>query len=593
MTRSLELARSTVRSMLSRRRFLTLSAGGLIAVEALAVACQSAAAPSAPASATTAPAAPAAASTTAPAVQPTAAGSAAASGAPTALAPAATNAPAAAAQSGGTLVVVSNSEPNPLEPSLNPGLDTSRYLNDVYDRLLDYDLTVEADTPPVKPSLATDWSVSDDGLTYTFKLRPNVAFHDGTPFDAAAAKFNIDRVTQPNFEYYFERGAGASKSVWGRVSATSAPDPMTLVVQLSQPYASFTDALALSYGSMASPTVIQANGNDNYPAHASGTGPFKFVEQDQGVKLVLARNDSFWGGAPPLEQVVVRPISEITAAVSALTAGEVQLISGVTPDLLDSLKSHSDLTIKLANIPQTYAWNFNVTEPPFNDKRVRQAMNYAIDRDTYANAIMKGLAKPSTSVFGPGMAGYDPSFQMYSYDPDKAKSLLQEAGVGSGLSFKIQTAKAQGMDDVALFVKDNLSKIGVNVDVELFDFPTILANANKSGTTPGVAAIGWSWIADPAFNFDRFFTSSFGPPNGVNFGFYSNPAVDAAIADAGNTADRAQRLKKYQDLNRMVTEDAAWLFLYHPIEARVATSKLNWTSANSTIFTLRNAAFKA
>jgi peptide/nickel transport system substrate-binding protein len=585
MTRSPEPARSSIRSRLSRRRFLTLSAAGLVAVEALAVACQSAAAPTAPASATTPPAAPASAPTTAPAAKPT-------------VAPAAgpTTAPAAAATTaksgGGTLVVVSNSEPNPLEPSLNPGIDTSRYINDVYDRLVDYDLTVEADSPPVKPSLATEWSPSNDGLTYTFKLRPNVTFHDGTPFDAAAAKFNIDRVTQPNFEYYFERGAGASKSVWGKVSATTAPDPMTLVAQLSQPNASFVDALALTYGSMASPTAIKANGNDNYPAHAAGTGPFKFVQQDQGVKMVLARNDSFWGGAPPLEQVLVRPISEITAAVSALVAGEVQLISGVTPDLLASLKSHNDLTIKLANIPQTYAWNFNVTEPPFNDKRVRQAMNYAIDRDTFANTIMKGLAKPSTSVFGPGMAGYDASFQMYGYDPDKAKSLLQEAGVGSGLSFKIQTAKAQGMDNVALFVKDNLSKIGVNVDVELFDFPTILANANKSGTTPGVAAIGWSWIADPAFNFDRFFTSTFGPPNGVNFGFYSNPAVDAGIAEAGKTVDRAQRLKKYQDLNRMVTEDAAWLFLYHPIEARVATSKLDWTSANSTIFTLRNAAFK-
>ncbi len=591
MSRFPDLARSPLRAALSRRRFLTLSAGGLVAVQALAVACQSAA-PAAPASATTAPSsANPAAPTTAAAAKPTVGNAAPATGASSA-STAASGAASGGAPGGPTLVVVSNSEPNPLEPSLNPGLDTSRYVNDVYDRLLDYDLTVEADTPPVKPSLATDWTVSDDGLTYTFTLRPNVTFHDGTPFDAAAAKFNIDRVTQPSFEYYFERGAGASKSVWGRVSSANAPDPTTLVVQLSQPYASFTDALALTYGSMASPTAIKANGNDNYPPHASGTGPFKFVQQDQGVKMVLARNESYWGGAPPLGQVVVRPIAEITAAVSALVAGEVQLVSGVTPDLLASLKSHNDLAVKLANIPQTYAWNFNVTEPPFNDKRVRQAMNYAIDRDTYANAIMKGLAKPATSAFGPGMAGYDPSLQMYSYDPDKAKALLQEAGVGSGLSFKIQTAKAQGMDDVALFVKDNLAKIGVNVDVELFDFPTILANANKSGTTPGVAAIGWSWIADPAFNFDRFFTSSFGPPNGVNFGFYSNPAVDAGIADAGKTADRVQRLKKYQDLNRMVTEDAAWLFLYHPIEARVATSKLDWTSANSTIFTLRNAALK-
>jgi peptide/nickel transport system substrate-binding protein len=565
MSRSTGSSTSTDRSAPTRRRFLALS-GGLVAVQALLAACQSPAP-----SGTAAP-------TTAPAAKPTTASGAAAS---------------TSGGGGSTLIVVSNSEPNPLETALNPGLDTSRYVNDVYDRLIDYDLTVEADSPPLKPSLATEWSASSDGLKYTFKMRPNVTFHDGTPWDAAAAKFNIDRVTQSNFEFYFDKGAGASKSVWGRVSATNAPDPMTLEVQLSSPYASFTDGLALTYGSMASPTAIKANGNDNYPAHASGTGPFKFVQRDQGVKMVLAKNASYWGGAPAVDQVIVRPISEITAAVSALLAGEVQMISGVTADLVDSLKSRPDLTVKLANVPQTYAWNFNVKEPPFNDKRIRQALNYAIDRDTYANVIMKGLAKPATSVFGPGMAGYDPSFKMYSYDPDKAKSLLQAAGVGSGLSFKIQTAKAQGMDQVALFVKDNLAKIGVNVEVELFDFPTILANANKSGTLPGVAAIGWSWIADPSFNFDRFFTSSFGPPNGVNFGFYGNSEVDQAIADAGKTQDRNERLKKYQALNRTVTEDAAWLFLYHPVEARVATNKLNWSSANSTIFTLRNAAFKA
>jgi peptide/nickel transport system substrate-binding protein len=587
MTRSSDSSGPTGQSALTRRRFLALTAGGLVAVEALVVACQSAATPLAP----TAPAA--AAPTTAPASKPTAASGASAA-APAAAPTTAAAVPAAppAGAAGGTLIVVSNSEPNPLEPSLNPGLDTSRYVNDVYDRLIDYNLTVEADTPPLQPSLATEWSTSNDGLTYTFKLRPGVTFHDGTPFDAAAAKFNIDRITQPNSEFYFERGAGASKSVWGRVSATNAPDPTTLEVQLSQPYASFTDALALTYGSFASPTAIKANGNDNYPAHPSGTGPFKFVQQDQGVKMVLAKNASYWGGPPPLDQVIVRPISEITAAVSALLAGEVQMISGVSADLLESLKSRTDLTIKLASVPQTYAWNFNVKEAPFTDKRVRQALNYAVDRDTYANVIMKGLAKPATSVFGPGMAGYDPSFQMYNYDPDKARALLQEAGLGSGFSFKIQTAKAQGMDQVALFVKDNLAKIGVNVDVELFDFPTILGNANKTGTLTGVGAIGWSWIADPTFNFDRFFTSTFGPPNGVNFGFYGNPTVDQAIADAGKTTDRQQRLKKYQDLNRTVTEDGAWLFLYHPVEARVATSKLSWSSANSTIYTLRNAALK-
>jgi peptide/nickel transport system substrate-binding protein len=558
---------------LSRRRFVLRSLGGALATGVLA-ACAPAALP---------------ASTPAPTRAAAATSAPAATTAPTAAAAAAGGAPTPLPHTGGTLVVVSNSEPGPLEPSLNPGLDTSRYINDVYDRLIDLNLAVDAPIPPLMPSLATEWSVSSDGLQYMFKLRNGVTFHDGTPFDAEAAKFNIDRLTQPDSQFYFEKGAGSTKIVYGRVGSVTVVDPMTISVQLSQPYANFTDALSLPTASFGSPTAFKTYGNDNYPAHPAGTGPFKFQEQQQGTRLVLAANSSYWGGAPPLDQVLVRPVSEPTAAVSALQAGEVQLITGVPADLLDTLRSRPEFSVKLANVPQTYCWNFNMKEPPFTDKRVRQALNYAVDRDTYANTIMKGLAKPATSVFGPGMAGYDPSLNGYAYDPDKARQLLKDAGLEQGFAFKVQTAKAQGMDQIALYVKDNLAKIGVTVDVELFDFPTMLANANKTGTTPGVGAIGWSWNCDPPFNFDRFFTSSFGPPNGVNFGFYSNPMVDQTLSQISKTIDRDERLKLYRMLDGIVTEDAAWLFLYHPIDPRVSVSKLNWTSANSSIYTLRKA----
>lgn len=490
-------------------------------------------------------------------------------------------------------MVVSNSEPGPLEPSLNPGLDTSRYIIDVYDRLVNEDLSVDAAIPPLVPGLATKWAVSPDGMEYTFNLRSGVTFHDGTPFDAEAAKFNIDRVTQKDAPSYFERGAGATKIVYGRVKAVTVVDPLTIKVQLTEPYANFIDALTLPIASFGSPTAIKQYGNDDYPAQASGTGPFKFVEQQKGVKMVLARNPTYWGGPPPLDQVVVRPISEPTAAVSALQAREVGLITGVTPDSVEALKARPDLTIKLSSVPQTYCWNFNTTEKPFNDKRVRQALNYAVDRETYTREIMKGLAKPARSVFGPGMAAYDESLAGYTYDPDKAKALLKEAGLEGGFSFKVQTAKAQGQDRLALYVKDNLAKLGITVELELFDFQTMLTMANKEGTTPGVGAIGWSWNCNPPFNFDRFFTSSFGPPNGVNFGFYGNPAVDDGLKKVAQTIDRDERLKLYKSLAQTITEDAAWLFLYHPIDPRISTNKLEWVSANSSTYTLRNASLSS
>ena len=564
-------SRAPRHAALSRRRFVLLAVGGMLGAEALLVACQTGT--PAPAAATAPPAT--GPSTGAPALKPTA--------------PAA--APAAApTRTGGSLVVVSNSEPVALDPSINTGLDTSRFIVDLYDRLLNEDLSVDAPIPPVVPGLATQWTVSPDGLQYTFNLRPNVTFHDGTPFDAEAAKFNIDRLTQPGAPNYYERGAGATRIIYGRVKDVTVVDPLTIRVQLTQPYANFTDALTLPHASFGSPSAIKQYGNDEFPAHASGTGPFKFVEQQKGVRLVLGRNPNYWGGAPALEQVVVRPISEPTAAVSALLAGEVHLVTGVTADSAEMLKSRPEFTTKMANVPQTVCWNYNMREAPFTDKRVRQALNYAVDRETYARDIMKGLAKPAKSAFGPGMAAYDPSLTGYTYDPERAKALLKDAGLEKGFSFKMQTARAPWQDQVALYVKDNLARIGVTVEVELFDFQTMLAKANKDGTTPGVGAIGWNWICNPAFNLDRFFTSSFGPPNGVNFGFYANPAADQMLDKIAQTPDREERLKLYRALDALVTEDAAWLFLFHPIDPRVSIDKLNWVSANSTIYTLRNAA---
>ena len=191
------------------------------------------------------------------------------------------------------------------------------------------------------------------------------------------------------------------------------------------------------------------------------------------------------------------------------------------------------------------------------------------------------------------MAAYGPNLKGYSYDLDKAKALLREAGLENGFTFKLQTAKSNGYDQLALYAKDQLAKLNITVETEFFETQTMSANANKEGTLPGVGAIGWSWNANPPFNFDRFFTSSFGPPNGVNFGFYSNPEVDKGLEEVAKTIDREARLNLYRKLDAIVTEDAAWAFFYHPIEPRITTNKLTWVNANSNWYTLRNASLSS
>ena len=579
-------APATSRTVLTRRRLLMLS--GAVMLTPLLAACQQpapAASPAKPAESKPAESKPAQA---APAV--TSAPAAAAPPKPVEAAkPAEAAKPVAAAKPSGTLVMATNTEVGPLENSLNLGGDTQRCLLDVYDRLVQEDLSVDSPIPPLVPSLATAWTSTPDGSAWTFTLRQGVTFHDGSPFNADAVKFNIERLTKPDHEFYFERGAGATKIVYGNIASVDVVDPHTVRMNMSKPYSNLPDALSLPIASMANPAVIKQYGNNDHPAHASGTGPYKFVSQEKGVKLVLEANPNYWGGPVPLQQIIIRPIAETTAAASALLSGEIQMFATRDSDAVEPLRSNAGLEFKTANMPLSNPWIFNLAEKPFDDKRVRQALNWAVDRETYAKTILKGLAQPSKSVFGPSMAAFDPALAGYTYNPDKAKALLAEAGFPNGFSFKMATARSNGLDQLALYVKDNLAKIAVNVEVELFEANTFAANANKDGIKPGIGALGWSWIGNPPFNFDRFFTAAFAPPNGANWGAYKSDKVEELLAQVGKTSDREERLKLYRQLDAQIVEDAPWLFLMHPGEVRVSSKKLTWVSANATFFTLRNA----
>lgn len=495
------------------------------------------------------------------------------------------------AKVGGTLVVASGSEPGLLENSININSDQVRQNLDIYDRLILEDLSADAPLAPLVPGLATSWTASPDGLQYTFKLRQGVTFHDGTPVDAAAIKFNVDRVTQPSFEYYYARGAGSSRIVFGRVASTDVVDQYTARINLREPYGNFLDAITNTVASIASPANVKKYGTENQGEHPSGSGPFKFGLREPGQKLVLERNPQYWGGVPALDQVIVRPIAEPLVAVSALRTGEVQLITSAPPDLVPELKNDPNLSVSIARIPDQNPVMFNMREKPITDKRVRQALNWAIDRQTLTRDLLKGLGEPAKSLFGPSAAAYDQSLKGYTYDLDKARALLKDAGLENGFAMTLQCIQGGGQT-VALFIKDSLAKLKIDVKVEALEGATLGASLNREGIKPGVAGVVWGWSVNPPYNFDRFFTSSFAPPNGVNFGFYANSEVDKFIQEAARTPDRDARVKIYRAADALVTEDAAWLFMYHTLQPRVTVKNLKWVSANAYWYTLRNAQFR-
>lgn len=510
--------------------------------------------------------------------------------APTAASPAVAGTPAAVA--GGTVVVGLPSDPGAMEASLNLGADTIRWLFFLYDQLIENDLTVEAPKPlSLVPGLATSWTVSPDRLEYTFKLRPGVTFHDGSPFDASAVKFNVDRLTQKDHPFYYQKGAGVSSALFGRVAATDVVDTLTARVRIKAPYGDFEDHLATSLGSMQSPQNIQKYGNDGQADRPSGTGPFKFVQKEAGTKLVLAKNPSYWGGAPKVDQVIVRPIAEPSAMLSALEAGEIQIAVGLTPDLVDRVKRNPNLDIKVADKSGTECIMLNLQDKPLDDVRVRRALNYAIDRETFTRDILKGLAAPAKSVFSPSSPAYNPKLAGYSYDPERAKALLKEAGVDKGFSFNVVTIAASNRGAMAEYIKNALAKIGVTMNIQILDSVAFSAAANKEGTKPGIGGYLLGPTTDPMFNVSRFVNSVFGPPNGGNWNFYKNPEVDRLIAQVAAVSSRDERISLYQKMEGLIVDDAPWLFILHAFEARAYNKKLTWTSSNSFNFTLKNAAF--
>jgi len=284
----------TERLLISRRSFLhTL---GLVASVGLIQACApSAPAPSVPAASTPAQTKPAAQPTTA-AAQPTAV--AAQSAAQPTTTPATAAKPAqqapAATKPGGTLVAGWDSDPGALDSNVDRGAVTRTLLHMVYDRLVERDISVKADFPPFAPGLATSWDVSPDAKVYTFKLRPGVKFQDGTPCDAEAIKFNIERNWNPNHPFYSKTGAGANALGYKDLDKVEVVDAATIRVTHKTPFADFLNVLAFGTYSIASPTQIQKVGNDEFGNQPVGSGPFKFVSRESGVKLVFERNPNYW-----------------------------------------------------------------------------------------------------------------------------------------------------------------------------------------------------------------------------------------------------------------------------------------------------------
>jgi len=458
------------------------------------------------------------------------------------------------------LVVGQIAEPKSLDPHAVTAVNDFRILMNVYDGLVRY----KSGTLEVEPALAESWEISDDGTVYTFTLRQGVSFHDGSAFDAEAVKFNFDRMLDENHPYH-DTGPFPLSFFFGAVETVEAVDAGTVRFTLNAPYAPFLSNLAYPTGLIVSPAAVQEHGKD-FGRNPSGTGPFRFAEWESNAKVVVTRNDDHWDGAPGLEAVVYRPITDANTRVAEMLAGGIDLMVEVPPDNVAQFRDDAAFAVHEQAGPHVWFLILNAKEGPFADKRVRQAVNYAIDKKALVDNVLQGTARVAAGPTPPAFAwAYNDALQPYPYDPDKARELIKAAGhEGAKLTFYVTEGGSGMLDPVPMgaAIQADLAKVGLEVEIETYEWNTFLGKVNPGlEGKADMAEMAWMTNDPDTLPYLALRTEAWPDKGGFNSGYYSNPEVDRLLDGARRATDQAERAKLYKQMQEIVYEDAPWAFI--------------------------------
>ncbi len=499
-------------------------------------------------------------------------------------------APAADDKSGGVLVFGRPGDSVGLDPARETDGESFYATHQIFDTLVEF----KTGTTEIVPALATSWDVSDDNLTYTFHLREGVKFHDGTPMNADAVVFSLDRQLSEDHKYheygpwkYWLNYMGMSDIV----DSIVAKDDLTVVFNLQKPEAPFIANLAMDFAGIVSPTAFMAD-PEGFSSNPVGTGPFKFVSWTKDSDIVLDRNDDYWEDVF-LDRLILKVIPDATARWLALQKGEVDVIDFPAADDLPAMAADPDVElIQQAGLNVGYL-ALNNEKKPYDDKRVRQAMNYAIDRDEIIAAVYGSAGQVAKNPIPPNIWSYNDDIEAYPYDVDKAKALLAEAGYANGFKTEIwamPVARPYNPDarKIAEIMQAQLAKINVEVEIVSYEWGTYLDKCDFGEHQ--AAMLGWTGDNGDPDNFLWVLLSkpSAVPPAG-NIAFWKNDEFTALIKEAKEIADVAKRTQLYMDAQVIFHEEAPWV----PIAHSVVTVPLSTTVKNFKISPTGTRVFKS
>lgn len=446
--------------------------------------------------------------------------------------------------------------------SLDPGVSAGTQAQTVRIQIMEPLVQMNAETGKIEPLLAESWDLADDRKTWTFKLRPGVKFHDGTPLTSADVVASLSRIIDP------KSGLGRAADLRA-ISAITPIDDLTVKLTTAAPFGALLQVLALDSASILSAASLKENGAQ-IAWKPVGTGPYKYVSHQAEQSVTLARNDAYWGGKPAAEGIQFITVPEAATRLSMLETGEADIVTDVPGSEIERLQATPDIALLKKSNTRVGHIGINVSKPPFNDARVRQALNYAVDKEAIVEGVLRGLGIPADTIIAPPVFGYAPQ-KLYAYDPKKAKALLAEAGFPNGFKVTIWTPQGRYYMDreTVIAVQAQLKEIGIDASVEIVDWSTYLAALRKpqAENKSELYMLGWeTGTADIQIILDTVFDSARMPPNGWNTMFYKNADVDALRAEIGREVSPDKRLKLAGDAQALILKDAPWVPLYSYIQ---------------------------
>lgn len=488
---------------------------------------------------------------------------------------------AAAAPAADTAVVAQGVDPTTMDPHQQRETTTFNVLRHIYDPLV-----ARSGTDPTKFDgiLASSWKRV--GRNMRFFLRKGVTFSDGSPFDAATVKYNIDRVLGklPNTK----PALIASGSQYADVTGARVVNNYTVDILEKAP-----DPLILSR--MQQMLMIPNHSVDTNPdalaANPIGTGPYTLVRWDRNNQVVLAARPDYFLGKPKIANVIFKTLPDASSRLAAIQAGDVDVITNVPPDNVGDVTSGGSAVVKTVPSARVASmWLDTLSVKPLKSMLVRQALNYAVDVKTITSKVMSGYGLPVATIVPPYFAGYDRQLKPYPYNPDKAKKLLAQAGYPNGFEMTIMVPRGRYLlgEEVTQAIAQYLNKVGIKTKIQAVEFG-VFAKATQTRKIP--AAFYAAWGEDYFNPIDEMNVAVVTGTTG--FSWYSNKAVDKLVAKAGKTLNQAKQDALIRQAQRLMYKDPPFIFLYAYKDLYGVSNRLSWKPRSDELIYLYDAKLKS